>query len=210
MARVSGPLLSVDASGKFGGAMVFGKWKGRNVVRQLVIPKNPKSAKQVGVRVLTSFLAPAWAALSGVIKATYDDLALAKAISAFNAYVGVNHTRWQMGQTPSQSYPAAEASAGALITTAPLTGHENYVTAAITPAANAAIWGVIVYRDLAEITAPSWAQAVAVIPREDVTPFTFTDSPLEPGTYHYRFSQFNTDGVEGTVLADASVVVPPV
>ena len=33
MAKTTGPLFSMDASGKFGGALVFGKWKGRNVVR---------------------------------------------------------------------------------------------------------------------------------------------------------------------------------
>ena len=46
MAKVSGPLMSMDASGKFGGAIVFSIWKGRNVVRQLVVPANPNSAGQ--------------------------------------------------------------------------------------------------------------------------------------------------------------------
>ena len=46
MAKVSGPLMSMDASGKFGGTLVFTKWKGRAVVRQLVKPANPKSAGQ--------------------------------------------------------------------------------------------------------------------------------------------------------------------
>jgi hypothetical protein len=36
----------MDASGKFGGTLVFSKWKGRNVVRQLVIPANPNSTGQ--------------------------------------------------------------------------------------------------------------------------------------------------------------------
>lgn len=50
MAKVSGPLMSMDASGGFGGALVFGKWKGRPTVRQLVIPANPKSAGQTVAR----------------------------------------------------------------------------------------------------------------------------------------------------------------
>jgi hypothetical protein len=50
MAKVSGPLMSMDASGKFGGTLVFSKWKGRNVVRQLVIPSNPNSAGQTDAR----------------------------------------------------------------------------------------------------------------------------------------------------------------
>lgn len=50
MAKTTGPLFSMDASGKFGGALVFGKWKGRNVVRQLVTPANPQSADQEASR----------------------------------------------------------------------------------------------------------------------------------------------------------------
>ena len=50
MAKVTGPLMSMDASGKFGGALVFGKWKGRPTVRQLVTPANPQSAGQVAAR----------------------------------------------------------------------------------------------------------------------------------------------------------------
>lgn len=46
MAKVTGALFSMDASGKFGGALVFGKWKGRATVRKLVIPANPKSGDQ--------------------------------------------------------------------------------------------------------------------------------------------------------------------
>lgn len=38
--------MSMDASGGFGGTLVFGKWKGRQVVRQLVTPSNPRSSGQ--------------------------------------------------------------------------------------------------------------------------------------------------------------------
>ena len=50
MAKVTGPLMSMDASGKFGGALVYAKWKGRPTVRQLVTPSNPQSADQVAAR----------------------------------------------------------------------------------------------------------------------------------------------------------------
>lgn len=50
MAKVTGPLMSMDASGKFGDALVFGKWKGRNTVRQLVTPANPNSQGQENAR----------------------------------------------------------------------------------------------------------------------------------------------------------------
>lgn len=50
MAKVTAPLMSMDASGKFGGALVFGKWKGRPTVRKLVTPSNPQSTDQVASR----------------------------------------------------------------------------------------------------------------------------------------------------------------
>lgn len=50
MAKVTAPLMSMDASGKFGGALVFGKWKGRPTVRKLVTPSNPQSADQTTAR----------------------------------------------------------------------------------------------------------------------------------------------------------------
>lgn len=50
MAKVSGPLMSMGASGKFGGAMVFASRLGQSVVRQLVTPGNPMSAGQETAR----------------------------------------------------------------------------------------------------------------------------------------------------------------
>ena len=46
MARVKGPLMSMEASGAYGGTLVFAQRKGAAVVRQLVTPANPKSTKQ--------------------------------------------------------------------------------------------------------------------------------------------------------------------
>jgi hypothetical protein len=46
MAKVSGPLMSMDARGKFGNTLVFSGWKGRPTVRQLVTPSNPKTTDQ--------------------------------------------------------------------------------------------------------------------------------------------------------------------
>lgn len=50
MAKVTAPLMSMDASGKFGGALVFGKWKGRPTVRKLVTPSNPQTTGQTEAR----------------------------------------------------------------------------------------------------------------------------------------------------------------
>jgi len=46
MAKVTGPLFSVSASGKFAQALVYSSWKGSNVVRELVVPANPQTGAQ--------------------------------------------------------------------------------------------------------------------------------------------------------------------
>jgi hypothetical protein len=50
MAKVTGPLYSMTASGKIADAMVFFGWKGKAVVRQWLIPLNRQSADQGDVR----------------------------------------------------------------------------------------------------------------------------------------------------------------
>jgi len=52
MAKVTGPLYSMSASGTIGKAMVFFGWKGINVVREWLIPKNLKSPDQGDVRIV--------------------------------------------------------------------------------------------------------------------------------------------------------------
>lgn len=50
MAKLKAPLMSLGASGKLGGALVFFGWKGLNVVREYVVPANPKTSGQVTQR----------------------------------------------------------------------------------------------------------------------------------------------------------------
>lgn len=50
MAKVKMPLMSGEASGGFGGTLVFGKNKGRHVVRALVTPSNPNTSGQITAR----------------------------------------------------------------------------------------------------------------------------------------------------------------
>ena len=52
MAKVSAPLMSMSASGKLADAIVFFTWKGRNVVRQWLIPANPQTSGQGDRRII--------------------------------------------------------------------------------------------------------------------------------------------------------------
>lgn len=50
MAKLKAPLLSLGASGKLAKTLVFFGWKGLNVVREYVVPSNPKTASQLTQR----------------------------------------------------------------------------------------------------------------------------------------------------------------
>jgi len=50
MAKVSGPLFSLEARGKIADSVVYFPWKGRHVVRQWLKPTNKKSTLQGYVR----------------------------------------------------------------------------------------------------------------------------------------------------------------
>lgn len=95
MAKVTGPLMSMDARGGFAGSMVFSGWKGRNTVRQLVIPANPKSANQETSRNAVSVLGAGqhWANATSLIRSgeTLTDkaqlVALAPTGQAWNGFL---------------------------------------------------------------------------------------------------------------------------
>jgi len=203
MARTTGPLLSLDASGSVAGTIVFSKWKGRSYVRQLVQPANPKSAKQTGVRAMMKYLAQLWTSISAPDKATWTDLALTRQISPFNAYTSENLGRWQTNKGPTSAYPAAEANTPGAVTSNAAVGSAGFATLTITLPAAADRVGIVIYRQSAEITVPSWANVAAVqAASAGAGSVIFTDSPLEPGTYHYRTAAITDDGVIGTPCAD--------
>lgn len=52
MAKVTGPLFSMSASGKLANSIVFFGWKGLHVVREWIKPTNPKTADQGDIRLI--------------------------------------------------------------------------------------------------------------------------------------------------------------
>lgn len=63
MAKVTGPLMSLDASGSVAETITFSKWKGRNYVRQRIIPSNPQTAGQLAGRSILGTIAKAAASV---------------------------------------------------------------------------------------------------------------------------------------------------
>lgn len=95
MAKVSAPLMSLDASGQVGKAIVFSKWKGVNYVRRHITPANPQSTDQTAIRDLITDASQAWATgatvgavtLDAAYKLAYTTAAAGQPLSGFNLYI---------------------------------------------------------------------------------------------------------------------------
>jgi len=87
MARVSGPLMSMSASGTVGKALTFGKWKGRPWVREWFIPENPKTPKQVNIRTALTLLIALWQAETPENKTAWDTYAEPFNMAGVNKFV---------------------------------------------------------------------------------------------------------------------------
>jgi hypothetical protein len=197
MVKVSGPMMSMDASGSLGKVAVFAKWKGRNYVRKLVIPANPKSVLQVSVRAMMRFLAQGWVGIDPTPQGTWEDLADAAQISPFNAFCGRNASRWREFQAPSQSYPAAETGTPPVATLDSAVGGPSYVDLTMTITTLNDVWGVMLFRSPSGTFDTSRANCIAVIPVNDTGALVYTDSGLDAGTYYYDARFFTAEGLLG-------------
>lgn len=203
MVVVHGPCFSIDASGTLADTLTFTKWKGRNVVRERVIPSNPRSGPQTGMRSMMSFLSKIWDGLTEANKATWEDLADATVITEFNAFTAFNMKRWRSFKTPSKETPAAETGEGGDAPTTTPTGGIRQIELSIADGATPPAWGWIIYRSDGTGFNPAYSNCIAVIPRT-ATPTVYIDTPLDPGTYYYRVGGFSDDGVAGTLEAEVS------
>lgn len=207
MVRCAAPALSIDASGTIGDAVVFSKWKGRNYARVRVIPHNPKSGGQTGVRAMFQFLTKIWDGISSANKATWEDRAKATNISPFNAFISYNQFRWRNFRTPSKVDPAAETSSAPSAPTITATAGVRQITVGITKGATAADWGWLVFRSATTGFTPVWSNCVAVIEKDASGNGSYIDTSLAPGTYYYKVIGFNVDGVKGTASSEANATV---
>lgn len=203
MALVTGPLLSVTASGKVANALVYTSWKTRQVVRRFSIPSNPKSVGQLSVRAMMKFLTQYWASLTENEQLTWEERAAAANISPFNAFIGHNQARWGGNNLPSKAYPTAAANTAGTLSafTATPQSRSNLITCTIDVANDN--WGINIFRGLTDAMGVTRSELVQTIPAESAASFYWLDYPLTAGTtYYYRCYPFSDDGVIGAAEDD--------
>lgn len=203
MVKVYGPMMSLDASGSLADAITFSKWKGRNYVRERVIPANPKSGPQVGMRAMLSFLSKQWTNLTAAEKADWLDRAKAKVVSNFNAYTSYNQARWRSYLNPSKLDPAAETGTQPSAPTTTPTGGIRQVSLSIADGVNAPDWAYVIHRGTTGFT-PAFSNVIAVVEWNSGGTTTYVDTPLAAGTYYYRIYGTLNTGLKGAVEAEVS------
>lgn len=205
MALTQGPLMSIGASGKFAGTLVYSTWKGRPTVRQLVTPSNPKSAGQVATRAMFKFLAQNWAALSPTDQASWQALADATTVSPFNAYVSYNMNLWTQFETPFDNPTSTDDTVPVMGAGTLNGGVRQYTLSQVITTPND-ISGILIVEDSSAIVTP--VKTMVVIAEDYVaSPVVVVATPREPGTYHVRVAGFTKAGTISAYIADQTVVV---
>jgi hypothetical protein len=91
MAKLTAPLLSLDARGQIGSAIVYSYWRGVQYARVRVIPKLGTDAGQVAARLLITDASKAWknedSPIDTAYKAAYNLAAQGQKYSGFNLFM---------------------------------------------------------------------------------------------------------------------------
>lgn len=207
MVRVYGPLFSLDASGTIAKGPVFSKWKGRNYVRVRVIPSNPQSGGQVGMRRMLRFLSQDWTNLLAAEKSSWEARAAQSTVSPFNAFISANMARWRNFLSPGINDPVGGTGAPGTYANFAATAGVRQITVDFDCTIVAETWGIHIFRGLTPGFATAWTNHVQTIRALTVDSFAWIDTPLVPDQYYYNFRSFTTDGLVSGELGEVNAIV---
>ena len=186
--------MSLDATGTLGNAVTFSKWKGRNYVRERVIPANPKSGAQVGRRAMFKFLTQYWSTISDANQATWQELAEQLISSRFNAYQSQNMQGWHNFLAPSKVTPATRITSSSDNALDAATYEENRIRLDVSGAGLLNAWGIIIFAAAGAAVTPAVGTAIMVEP--DLTFAAHQIYWTPPTRIQYTFDSitFSIDG----------------
>jgi len=207
MVKLAGPCMSLGASGKLGGALVFSRWKGIPYARTLVTPANPKSVGQVSVRAMMKWLSQQWKSIGSTPQSSWDDRAKIANVSPFNAYCGYNLFRWRNFLAPTDTFPEATTDVAPTegVLAAVASERTITVTQPITTASDG--WGIAFFRDLTTSFPSGYDNLKFVGLIAATADVVFIDTPLVPDEYFYVIRSITKDGQLGTESSEVNATV---
>lgn len=107
MAKLRGPMMSIDARGKFADTIVFGGWKGIPWARVQFTPQNPQTADQTAIRLIFSQGVLSWQDKDAPAKLLWDEATGPKGLvmSGFNYFMSEYISAMRAGTTPPVTPP---------------------------------------------------------------------------------------------------------
>lgn len=90
MAKITGGLFSLDASGTIADTLTYSKWKGIGYARQRVIPANPRSTDQTDTRQVFSFLQSLYKRLPAIGSEPWIAAAVGNPMTPINVFLKHN------------------------------------------------------------------------------------------------------------------------
>lgn len=196
MVKITGPMMSLDAEGTLADAITFSKWKGRNYVRQRVIPSNPRSGAQVGRRAMFRFLSKEWDPLPDNWKATWQEDADELVASQFNAYLAENMQRWHNFLGPGVLRPITRSgNTGTWSSTPSATWLQNQIRITGQLATIENNWGIAIFASPTGSFDTAVGNAIMLEHLKDTDPHQFYWTPPDVRTWYFDTRLFNLDGL---------------
>jgi len=106
LAKVTGPLMSIDARGSIAKSITFAGWRGINYCRKWFTPANPQTADQTHVRGIFKKAINGWHyKITTPNRTAWIAAAEGQPYSGFNYYVSEYCKKMAVGQAPSATPP---------------------------------------------------------------------------------------------------------
>lgn len=170
MAKVTGPLLSLGASGTIADTQTYAAWKGIPYVRRHVIPSNPNTADQQLTRTAFAFLQAVWRYAPAAMSEAFNAYAQSQPLTGRNALTSFNLSALRTAADLANMVFSPGARSGVAAASIALTPAANQITVDLTAPALPAGWTIDQAVAVAiEDQDPNTGSAYAMVSATDAT-----------------------------------------
>lgn len=142
MPKTVAPLLSFDASGQIGNAMVYAKWRGVQYARRYVIPSNPNTTDQQETRNTFGWLNNVWRYMPAEVQESWNAYASGQPLTGRNGLIKFNLSDLRSETDLTNFIMAPAAKSGPVAASMILTPGDDQITVALTAPSLPTGWSV--------------------------------------------------------------------